>query len=644
MNELEPPFTDKQLENACFYTRPIKDGIGTDLGEEYTGKFKCSEVVGGYIEPGTTYDDLSRFSIAARPVGSGGFANVYAGKFNGIERVFKFAPIYNEKGLDDYIFTNDYKGCWEYRRHVKAATEASGYSSIVDKPIAYFVAKIDDNNDNQTGKKTYFVIVMIRRNMNLQMFLSEYPRLAANVRLSILEKLRSLILRDDYYRSHGDLKLENILVDFDTDGQDRLVPVDDTFEQGSRVNSFFGFLFSWLLNILPVSNHDMEDYSHKEVSSLPSSTPAFELRVTDFGAAGWMDKHFGATPLFASPTCFEDSNTKDIFAFSRLVLILFMQRGVVRGGEWHEERTYWRNLLLLPVHNDKVDEFRGLADQHFPFLASLRNLLKCRNINQKKMDADEKRQLFDEIIVQLSSIHQLGDFTPNQVSFFTDLKKHVESEFLNAGEVLSPLNDANSYQFCDFHNRTDTVHVTFDADSKFLSRVAHNQGSSYKCWAYSAASMLRVSCSKLLEECLEKDRITRELYNETSRKLQENEIFHRQCCKLMTMVVLPKVLTTSKTENNEQQAEYVSFAMYKLAMPSILEDEGVFSIHPIYSFIVDDLNLTIDDIAVECTKYDIDEPPGSTFYNAVSNDLTPGTILELLLMSTYHLTVEYKYK
>ena len=594
MTENEAQFSAMQLERARFYTQPIKDGLATDLGEEYTGEFECLEVDGGRILAGVGYEDLRRFSISTTPVGRGGFASVHSGVFNGIERVFKFSPMNteNDKGLDQHVFTNDFKGCWEYRRHVKAATQASGYSSLVDKPIAYFVAKIDDQAE-PGGKKTYFVIVMIKRKMNLHELLSSQHRhlVTNSIRLEILKRLKCLICKDDYYRTHGDLKPQNLLVDFDTainvvNGQEQLVD-----------NSFL-------------------------------------LRVTDFGAAGWMESHFSATPLYASPTCFEDSNMKDIFAFTRLVLILFMQRDVDLEGEFVQNTTYWRYLLLLPIDTDFVETFRGAAFSHFPFLRSLRKLLQFQHINQTKMEAETKEQLFDEIIESIQAdTSDHFDFTRNQLNFLDDLKKHTEGYFLNAGEKLPDLNNASSYQFHDFHNRTESVHASFKPDNKFLSKVAHNQGSSYQCWAYSAASMLRVSCHKLLEECLQKGRITQQIYEDKRRRLDEDDTikcFHLQCCKLMTMVLLPKVVTTDDQINNAQQAEYVSFAMNKLAMPSILEDAGVFTIHPVYSFIVNDLGLAINDIVVQCSEYvAVMDPanPSATLQNAVDEDLTPGMTL-----------------
>ena len=50
----------------------------------------------------------------------------------------------------------------------------------------------------------------------------------------------------------------------------------------------------------------------------------FEMVVTDWGTAGNKEKHMGGTPMYASRAAFKDDNNKDLFAYDRIALELFL--------------------------------------------------------------------------------------------------------------------------------------------------------------------------------------------------------------------------------------------------------------------------------------------------------------------------------
>ena len=70
----------------------------------------------------------------------------------------------------------------------------------------------------------------------------------------------------------------------------------------------------------------------------PSDITQIEIALTDFGMADSDSK--GGTPIFASPECFEKTDTKsDIFSFGRLMLFLLLTK---------EQFMKW---LYIPIKN-----------------------------------------------------------------------------------------------------------------------------------------------------------------------------------------------------------------------------------------------------------------------------------------------------
>ena len=50
----------------------------------------------------------------------------------------------------------------------------------------------------------------------------------------------------------------------------------------------------------------------------------FEFSVADWGTAGEGEDHYGGTPMYASRDAFAGSKEKDLFAFGRIAMELFI--------------------------------------------------------------------------------------------------------------------------------------------------------------------------------------------------------------------------------------------------------------------------------------------------------------------------------
>ena len=47
--------------------------------------------------------------------------------------------------------------------------------------------------------------------------------------------------------------------------------------------------------------------------------------ISDWGTAGDEKKHYGGTPMYASRVAFQSDKNKDLFAFGRIALELYLE-------------------------------------------------------------------------------------------------------------------------------------------------------------------------------------------------------------------------------------------------------------------------------------------------------------------------------
>ena len=85
-------------------------------------------------------------------------------------------------------------------------------------------------------------------------------------------------------------------------------------------------------------------------------------------------------------------------------------------------------------------------------------------------------------------------------------------------------------------------------------------GSSYLCWAFSCASMVRVSCKILIKELFEAGKIDEERKEKCLEFLREDEN-HEDIRNLIAMILLPKKLH----KNDESQAAHLRAAVSRVS-------------------------------------------------------------------------------
>ena len=84
--------------------------------------------------------------------------------------------------------------------------------------------------------------------------------------------------------------------------------------------------------------YDSADLSKNDLTQI-------EIALTDFGMAD--DDSKGGTPVYASPECFEKTDTKsDVFSFGRLILFLLLTK---------EQFIKW---LYIPIKNQARNQFQ----------------------------------------------------------------------------------------------------------------------------------------------------------------------------------------------------------------------------------------------------------------------------------------------
>ena len=107
---------------------------------------------------------------------------------------------------------------------------------------------------------------------------------------------------------------------------------------------------------------------------------------------------------------------------------------------------------------------------------------------------------------------------------------------------------------------------SFDAQNSNLSAMQKTQGkigpafkvckffsgSTYLCWAFSCASMLRTSCRILIKKLFLEKKIDRKRKEKCLEFINGPEV-HQEIRNLIAMILLPKKLH----ENDESQAAYL---------------------------------------------------------------------------------------
>ena len=122
-----------------------------------------------------------------------------------------------------------------------------------------------------------------------------------NLIVSCLEPFKSLETLDRHNQTHNDVKPQNFLVKFK-------------------------------------NGYDSKDLTKNDLSQI-------EIVLTDFGMAD--DDSKGGTPVYASPECFEKTDTKsDVFSFGRLILFLLLTK---------EQFIKW---LYIPIKNQARIQFQ----------------------------------------------------------------------------------------------------------------------------------------------------------------------------------------------------------------------------------------------------------------------------------------------
>lgn len=86
------------------------------------------------------------------------------------------------------------------------------------------------------------------------------------------------------------------------------------------------------------------------------------------------------------------------------------------------------------------------------------------------------------------------------------------------------------------------------------------KGSTYLCWAYSCASMLRASCSILIQKLFEAGKIGEQKKTNCMYTIMNPEC-HTEIRNLIAMILLPKKLH----KNDDSQAAYLRAAVSRVS-------------------------------------------------------------------------------
>ena len=134
----------------------------------------------------------------------------------------------------------------------------------------------------------------------------------------------------------------------------------------------------------------------------------------------------------------------------------------------------------------------------------------------------------------------------------------------------------SSFQHIDQFKQTTHVLRSFSAHNSNLSEMQRTQGlsgktsfqsfnhvlgSSFLCWAFSCASMLRASCSILIKKLFEAGKIDETTKLKCLEYINEPD-YHRKIRNLISMILVPKKLHM----NDDSQAAYLKAAVSRVSL------------------------------------------------------------------------------
>ena len=114
-----------------------------------------------------------------------------------------------------------------------------------------------------------------------------------------------------------------------------------------------------------------------------------------------------------------------------------------------------------------------------------------------------------------------------------------------------------SFSACN-SNLSDMMQTQGKVDLSYDLRFA--LGSTYLCWAFSCASMLRSSCAKLIKQLFEARKITKRRKAYCIEYIRSQNV-HKKIRNLIAMILLPKKLH----RNDNSQAAYLRAAVSRVS-------------------------------------------------------------------------------
>ena len=150
--------------------------------------------------------------------------------------------------------------------------------------------------------------------------------------------------------------------------------------------------------------------------------------------------------------------------------------------------------------------------------------------------------------------------------------------------LISNLSILRSFQHVDNFKQTTHILKSFKAENSNLSDMMRTQGmicfffiltmtfknlsiffsgSSFLCWAFSCASMIRASCSILIKKLLEKGKIDQQRKEECRQFISNNHTSenHKIIRNLIAMILLPKKLH----KNDKSQSAFLRAAVSRVS-------------------------------------------------------------------------------
>lgn len=215
----------------------------------------------------------------------------------------------------------------------------------------------------------------------------------------------------------------------------------------------------------------------------------------------------------------------------------------------------WLALIFYPIEDAEL--LAKLRVKLSPFMRAVQDCSKLCLYRPSHWDPRESYEMIVDSVINTAS----SDVDPELLAQLTLLMETLDHDELNREHKLLENMNISSFQHHDMFKRTVHLVQSYIRENSLISADMRDQGSSsYTCWAYSCATMIRTSCHILLRHLYNTGEIDKVSLDLAILQLQKDRV-HVELRNLIMMLLVPKKLHT----DGEHQGAFLRAAVSRVS-------------------------------------------------------------------------------